>query len=76
MGISVDRDFSKFYKKVLVVQIFSKEQLNFPLLYDFTNKISRDYGVYINEGDKGVSFRGTFVIDTKQIIRHITVLII
>jgi len=48
-------------------------QLNFPLLADIDKKLSIDYGVLIDQGEnKGVSLRGTFIIDDKQIIRHIS----
>ncbi|KAJ3395725.1 Peroxiredoxin TSA1-B, partial [Chytridiales sp. JEL 0842] len=37
-------------------------------------KISNDYGVLIDHGeDNGVSLRGTFIIDPKGVIRHISI---
>jgi alkyl hydroperoxide reductase subunit AhpC len=45
-----------------------------PLLSDITHQISKDYGVLIDEGaDKGVAFRGTFIIDNNGILRHYSV---
>ena len=37
--------------------------LNIPLLADITHKISKDYGVYLE--DNGHSLRGLFIIDDK-----------
>ena len=48
--------------------------MNLPMLADLTHKISRDYGVLIEDGeDAGIAFRGTFIIDGNGILRHITV---
>jgi len=44
--------------------------LKVPLLSDFKKTISRDYGVLLEDG---VALRGTFLIDTKQIVRHSTI---
>jgi alkyl hydroperoxide reductase subunit AhpC len=42
-----------------------------PLLSDLSHDISKDYGVLIDSGnDKGISFRGTFIIDDKGVLRH------
>jgi alkyl hydroperoxide reductase subunit AhpC len=47
---------------------------NVPLLSDSTHDISKDYGVYIDSGDdRGVAFRGTFIIDPNGILRHLSV---
>jgi alkyl hydroperoxide reductase subunit AhpC len=48
--------------------------MNVPLLADINKTISRDYGVLLTEGnDAGVSLRGTFIIDGKGTLRHISV---
>ena len=44
-------------------------ELRLPLLADRTMKISRDYGVLIEE--KGISLRGLFIIDPQGILRHV-----
>jgi len=44
--------------------------LNIPLLSDITHKISKDYGVYLE--DNGHSLRGLFIIDDKGVLRQIT----
>jgi alkyl hydroperoxide reductase subunit AhpC len=44
--------------------------MDIPLLADVTKKVSRDYGVLIEEGpDAGLAARGTFIIDPKQNVR-------
>ncbi|MDX2085598.1 MAG: peroxiredoxin [Candidatus Melainabacteria bacterium] len=42
-------------------------RVNFPLLSDINHRISRDYGVLIE--DKGISLRGAFVIDPNGVLR-------
>ena len=44
--------------------------LDIPLLADITHKISKDYGVYLE--DNGHSLRGLFIIDDKGVLRQIT----
>lgn len=46
-------------------------QLKFPLLSDLTKRISRDYGILME--DKGISFRGSFIIDPDGILRSYVV---
>uniref|UniRef100_H2YHN6 thioredoxin-dependent peroxiredoxin n=1 Tax=Ciona savignyi TaxID=51511 RepID=H2YHN6_CIOSA len=45
-------------------------KLNIPLLSDLTHKISRDYGVLLE--DLGHTLRGLFIIDPKGVLRQIT----
>ena len=40
------------------------------MLSDLTHKISKDYGVYLD--DLGHTLRGLFIIDSKGILRQIT----
>lgn len=42
--------------------------LGYPLIADLTKRISKDYGVLIEE--KGIATRGTFVIDPEQNIQY------
>nr|CAH7744851.1 unnamed protein product [Callosobruchus chinensis] len=44
--------------------------VNFPLLSDLNHKISKDYGVFLD--DLGHTLRGLFIIDPKGIVRQIT----
>ena len=45
--------------------------MKMPIIADLTKKISRDYGVLLPEA--GVALRGLFIIDTKGIVRQITI---
>jgi len=48
--------------------------LDIPLLSDISHDISKDYGVLIDFGnDKGVTYRGTFIIDPKGILRQYSI---
>lgn len=42
--------------------------LNYPVIGDITKRISRDYGVLLE--DAGISTRGTFIIDPEGIIQY------
>jgi peroxiredoxin 2/4 len=46
-------------------------QLRFPLISDLTKRISRDYGILME--DKGISFRGSFIIDPDGVVRSYVV---
>jgi peroxiredoxin len=61
LGVSVD---SPFANKAFAEQIGVK----FPLLSDFTRKVSEEYGVL---NPKGFANRTTFVIDKSGLIQHI-----
>ncbi len=45
--------------------------LSFPLVSDLTKRISSDYGILMEE--KGISFRGAFIIDPEGILRSYVV---
>eukprot|EP00929_Paragymnodinium_shiwhaense_P103842 TRINITY_DN67671_c0_g1_i1.p1 TRINITY_DN67671_c0_g1~~TRINITY_DN67671_c0_g1_i1.p1 ORF type:complete len:227 (-),score=49.54 TRINITY_DN67671_c0_g1_i1:270-893(-) len=50
------------------------DRLNLPLVSDLTHKISRDFGVLLEDGpDAGVALRGLFIVDGKGILRHKTI---
>ena len=42
-------------------------KITFPMLADPTGKLSRDYGVYIDEA--GLALRGTFIIDPDGVVK-------
>jgi peroxiredoxin (alkyl hydroperoxide reductase subunit C) len=42
-------------------------KLTFPLISDISHRISRDYGILIEE--KGISLRGAFIIDPDGVLR-------
>jgi len=46
-------------------------EMKVPLLADKSCKIARDYGILIE--DQGISFRGLFIIDSKGVLRQITI---
>ena len=48
--------------------------MEIPLLSDITKKIATDYGCLVpsDDEDAGVSFRATYIIDDKGILRHIS----
>ncbi len=45
--------------------------MDIPMLSDLTKQISRDYGVLTT--DSAYSLRGTFIIDGKGILKHISI---
>ena len=48
--------------------------MKIPMISDITHSISKEYGCNIREGeDSGVSFRATYIIDGKGILRHMNV---
>ena len=46
-------------------------EMHIPMLSDITKQISKDYGVITC--DDAISFRGTFIIDGKGVLRHTSV---
>lgn len=70
IGISVDSPFT--------LDEFKKQQnYNFPLLSDFNNEVSKEYGALYEEfvfGMKGVSRRAAFVIDKEGVVKYAEVL--
>jgi peroxiredoxin (alkyl hydroperoxide reductase subunit C) len=45
--------------------------MNYPIISDITHRISRDYGVLLE--DKGISLRGIFIIDPDGILKSYSV---
>ena len=76
VGVSVDSHFSHREFALKPRDQGGLAPLHIPLLSDITKTVSRNYGVLVDtEGDglNGISLRGTFLIDTKKILRHATV---
>ncbi len=46
-------------------------EVSFPLLSDLHRRVSRLYGVLIEE--ESISARGTFIVDKKGIVRHMLI---
>lgn len=63
IGCSVDSEHS--HKKWIKDDL---KDLGYPLMADITKRISRDYGVLIE--DRGIATRGTFIIDPDQKIQY------
>ncbi|MEB3287119.1 MAG: peroxiredoxin [Vampirovibrionales bacterium] len=66
LSCSVD---SKFSHKAWVENGLG--EVTFPMLSDISHRISRDYGVLLE--DKGISLRGVFLIDPEGILRSYAV---
>ncbi len=64
--ISVSTD-TAFVHKAWHDSSVTIKKIKFPMLADPSGKISRNYGVYIDE--EGIALRGTFVIDPDGIIK-------
>jgi peroxiredoxin (alkyl hydroperoxide reductase subunit C) len=67
IGVSVDSHFSHLAWKKTPIDKGGIGNIKFPLVADLSKSISRDYDVLVNEE---ISFRGTFLIDRRGIIRH------
>ena len=67
MTISVDSHFTHLAYKNTPVSKGGIGQVKMPMISDLTKKIATDYGV-LSSG--GVAFRGTFILDQHQIVRH------
>ena len=68
IGISTDSAFSHRAWLQTPRDKGGVEGLRFPLGADITKKMSKDYGVLID--DKGIALRGLFVIDPEGVLRY------
>jgi alkyl hydroperoxide reductase subunit AhpC len=66
VGCSTDSEYSHkaWYERDL-------KEVKFPVLADTSLRVSRDYGVLLE--DKGIAFRGTFLIDPKGVLQWMSV---
>lgn len=72
LGVSTDSHFTHLaWRERPRKQGGLGEDLKLPLIADKNFKISRDYGVLIE--DEGIALRGLFIIDPKGTLRQITV---
>jgi alkyl hydroperoxide reductase subunit AhpC len=69
--ISVDTKHSLWHWQNVPRQYGGLGMIDIPLLSDATHRISRDYGVLIE--DEGVSLRGMFIIDGEGIIQQVRI---
>ncbi|MBK7890082.1 MAG: peroxiredoxin [Bdellovibrionales bacterium] len=63
LGCSIDSEHS--HKRWIKDDL---GDLHYPLLADVTKRISRDYGVLLE--DSGIATRGTFIIDPEQKVQY------
>lgn len=67
IAVSVDSHFTHLAWKNTPVEKGGIGNVQFPMVADLTKSIARDYDVLVGDA---VAFRGTFMIDTKGIVRH------
>jgi alkyl hydroperoxide reductase subunit AhpC len=70
LGISVDSVYTHLAFKNTPREKRGIGKVRFPLVSDLTRRISRDYGMLL---DNGVAARGTFIIDEKGILQSMSV---
>jgi len=70
VGVSIDSHFTHLAWIKTARKDGGLGKLDIPLLSDLTHKISKDYGVYLE--DAGHTLRGLFIIDDKGVLRQIT----
>jgi len=66
---SVDSEYSLLSWSATARKDGGLGAVEFPLLSDRSHKLSKDYGVFIEE--EGIALRGLFLIDPKGIIRQV-----
>ena len=71
LGVSVDSHFTHLAWQNTPRSDGGLGDIAFPMISDQTHAISRAYGVLCE--DKGVAFRGLFLIDDKGTIRHMLI---
>ncbi len=67
VSVSVDSEYSHYAWKETARSKGGIGCLRYPMVSDFSKKISRDYGVLLGET---VALRGLFLIDKEGIVRH------
>ena len=67
IAVSVDSQFSHLAYKNTPISEGGIGQVAYPLVSDITKSISRDYDVLCNDS---VAYRGLYLIDENQVIRH------
>lgn len=67
IGVSVDSHFTHLAWKQTPVEKGGIGNVQFPIVADLTKSIARAYDVLLNDA---IAFRGTFMIDSKGVVRH------
>jgi peroxiredoxin (alkyl hydroperoxide reductase subunit C) len=70
IGVSIDSQYTHWAWKNTPVSDGGIGPIRYPLVADLDKKISRQYGVLLQEG---IALRGTFLIDREGVIRHATI---
>ena len=76
MAISVDSHFSHLAWRKTPRENGGLGHIDIPLVADITKKISRDYGVLVEDCSdplNGATLRGLFIIDGKGMVRSVTI---
>ncbi|KAL5284102.1 TPX1 family protein [Megaselia abdita] len=71
IGVSVDSHFSHLAWTNQARKDGGVGKLNYPLLSDISKKISKDYGVLLE--NEGITLRGTFIIDPQGVLRQYSI---
>jgi len=71
IGVSTDSHFSHLAWNNLPKKQGGLGGLKYPLLSDFTKKISHDYGVLLEKD--GIALRGLFLINPEGIVSHLSI---
>src|SRR5260221_238002 len=73
LGVSIDSKFSHLAWQKTPRDKGGLGGVRFPLISDVTKKIGHAYGVIFPDGgDEGLALRGTFLIDKRGNVRHVT----
>lgn len=67
IGVSIDSHFTHLAWKNTEVNKGGIGNIRFPMVADITKSIARDYDVLVSDD---IAFRGTFMIDSKGVVRH------
>jgi len=70
IGVSVDSHFTHWAWRNTPIEKGGIGNIRYPLVSDLTKKISRDYGVLLNDA---VALRGLFIMDKNLIVRHMLI---
>lgn len=74
IGVSVDSHFTHRAYTQKERNVGGLGKMDIPLVADVTKEISKKYGCLIEDGDDaGVAYRATYIIDSKGILRHISI---
>ena len=68
IGVSVDSHYTHLAWKNTPRKEGGIGPIKYPLVADLTKQISKDYGVYLENG--GIALRGLFLIDKEGVVRH------